>query len=85
MQTFALYLDGYQSDTEVGFDDLNFSPYLDPPLTTVRQPLRQMGRMAMETLLHIFDGPHSTHNLRVEGQMIVRQSTAPPREGAWHE
>ena len=34
-----------------GFDDLYISQYLDPPLTTVRQPMRQMGRMAMETLL----------------------------------
>jgi DNA-binding LacI/PurR family transcriptional regulator len=64
----------------VGFDDLYISQYLEPPLTTVRQPMRQMGRMAMETLLHIFDGPHSTHNLRVEGQLIVRQSTARPKE-----
>jgi DNA-binding LacI/PurR family transcriptional regulator len=64
----------------VGFDDLYISEYLEPPLTTVRQPMRQMGRMAMETLLHIFDGPHSTHNLRVEGQLIVRQSTASPKE-----
>ncbi|HLK65653.1 MAG TPA: LacI family DNA-binding transcriptional regulator [Bryobacteraceae bacterium] len=63
-----------------GFDDLYISQYLEPPLTTVRQPMRQMGRMAMETLLHIFDGPHSTHNLRVEGQLIVRQSTAHPKE-----
>ena len=61
----------------VGFDDLYFCQYLDPPLTTVRQPLRQMGRMAMETLLHIFDGQHSTYNIKVEGQLIVRQSTAP--------
>lgn len=64
----------------VGFDDLYLSQYLEPPLTTVRQPMRQMGRMAMETLLHIFDGPHSTHNLRVEGQLIVRRSTASPQE-----
>ncbi|HTS60397.1 MAG TPA: LacI family DNA-binding transcriptional regulator [Candidatus Acidoferrales bacterium] len=63
-----------------GFDDLYISQYLEPPLTTVRQPMRQMGRMAMETLLHIFDGPYSTHNLRVEGQLIVRQSTARPKE-----
>jgi DNA-binding LacI/PurR family transcriptional regulator len=63
-----------------GFDDLFISQYLDPALTTVRQPMRQMGRMAMETLLHIFDGPHSTHNLRVEGQLIVRQSTGRPKE-----
>jgi len=64
----------------VGFDDLYISQYLNPALTTVRQPMRQMGRMAMETLLHIFDGPYSTHNLRVEGQLIVRQSTARPKE-----
>jgi DNA-binding LacI/PurR family transcriptional regulator len=64
----------------VGFDDLYFCQYLDPPLTTVRQPLRQMGRMAMETLLHLFDGPHSTYNIKVEGQLIVRQSTASPNE-----
>lgn len=69
-----------QDVSVVGFDDLYLSQYLEPPLTTVRQPMRQMGRMAMETLLHIFDGPHSTHNLRVEGQLIVRRSTASPGE-----
>jgi DNA-binding LacI/PurR family transcriptional regulator len=72
---------GIPEDISVtGFDDLYISQYLEPPLTTVRQPMRQMGRMAMETLLHIFDGSHSTHNLRVEGQLIIRRSTAPPRE-----
>ena len=63
-----------------GFDDLYISQYLDPPLTTVRQPMQQMGRMAMETLLHIFEGADHTHNLRVEGQLIVRGSTAGPKE-----
>jgi len=62
-----------------GFDDLYMSQYLEPPLTTVRQPMRQMGRMAMETLLQIFDGAVGTHNLTVEGQLIVRESTAGPR------
>jgi DNA-binding LacI/PurR family transcriptional regulator len=79
-QIHAHGLDVPRDVSVVGFDDLHFCQYLAPPLTTIRQPLRQMGRMAMETLLHIFDGPHSTHNLRVEGQLIVRQSTAPPRE-----
>ncbi|HEV2446482.1 MAG TPA: LacI family DNA-binding transcriptional regulator [Candidatus Sulfopaludibacter sp.] len=63
-----------------GFDDLYISQYLEPPLTTVRQPMRQMGRMAMETLLHIFAGDDCARNLRVEGQLIVRQSTARPKE-----
>jgi DNA-binding LacI/PurR family transcriptional regulator len=63
-----------------GFDDLFISQFLNPPLTTVRQPMQQMGRMAMETLLHIFEGAGHTHNLRVEGQLIVRGSTAGPKE-----
>jgi LacI family repressor for deo operon, udp, cdd, tsx, nupC, and nupG len=65
----------------VGFDDLFLCEHLEPPLTTVRQPMRRMGRMAMETLLQIFDGADSPHNLRVEGQLIIRQSTAAPRLG----
>lgn len=80
-QIFASGLSVPREVSVVGFDDLYISEYLEPPLTTVRQPMRQMGRMAMETLLHIFDGPHSTHNLRVEGQLIVRESTASPKEG----
>jgi len=62
-----------------GFDDLYISQYLEPPLTTVRQPMRQMGRMAMETLLRIFDGSDAARNLKVEGQLIVRESTASPK------
>lgn len=64
----------------VGFDDLYISQYLDPPLTTVRQPMRQMGRMAMETLLQIFAGAESGHDIKVPGELIVRESTAPPKE-----
>jgi len=35
----------------VGFDDLPWSAYLDPPLTTLRQPSREMGRLATARLL----------------------------------
>jgi DNA-binding LacI/PurR family transcriptional regulator len=66
----------------VGFDDLYISQYIDPPLTTVRQPMRQMGRMAMETLLQIFAGAESGHDIKVPGELIVRQSTAPPKESS---
>jgi DNA-binding LacI/PurR family transcriptional regulator len=64
----------------VGFDDLYISQYLDPPLTTVRQPMRQMGRMAMETLLQIFAGADSEHDIRLPGELVVRRSTAAPKE-----
>jgi DNA-binding LacI/PurR family transcriptional regulator len=64
----------------VGFDDLYISQYIDPPLTTIRQPMRQMGRMAMETLLQIFAGAESGHDIRVPGELIVRKSTATPKK-----
>lgn len=63
----------------VGFDDLFFSQYIEPPLTTIRQPMRQMGRMAMETLLHLLAKRGAAHSRKVPGELIVRESAAPPR------
>ncbi|MEK7409570.1 MAG: LacI family DNA-binding transcriptional regulator [Acidobacteriota bacterium] len=62
----------------VGFDDLFVAEYTDPPLTTVRQPKRHMGRLAMETLLKLMAGSQSAEHIRVPGELIVRASTAPP-------
>ncbi len=64
----------------IGFDDLYIAQYTDPPLTTVRQPMRQMGRMAMETLLHLLTGSESVQSVKVPGELIIRESTAPPRD-----
>jgi DNA-binding LacI/PurR family transcriptional regulator len=64
----------------VGFDDLSIVRYTDPPLTTVRQPMAQMGRIAMETLLDILAGSRSSHNIKVPGELVVRESTVPPKE-----
>jgi LacI family transcriptional regulator len=41
----------------VGFDDISFSVNLQPPLTTVRQPLYEMGKRSMEVLLSMIDPP----------------------------
>ena len=64
----------------IGFDDLKIVKYTEPKLTTVRQPMLQMGRLAMETLLDILAGSASNHNIKVPGELIVRGSTAPPRK-----
>jgi DNA-binding LacI/PurR family transcriptional regulator len=64
----------------VGFDDLPIVRYSDPPLTTVHQPMPQMGRLAMETLLEFLAGSNSTHNIKVPGELIVRESTTHPKE-----
>jgi DNA-binding LacI/PurR family transcriptional regulator len=64
----------------IGFDDLYIAQYIEPALTTIRQPMRQMGRMAMETLLHLLAGSESAHSIKVPGELIIRESTAPPKK-----
>jgi DNA-binding LacI/PurR family transcriptional regulator len=63
----------------VGFDDLFIASYVHPMLTTIRQPKRQMGRMAMEILLKLFSGSLALTNIKVQGELIVRESTSPPK------
>lgn len=64
----------------VGFDDLFVARYCAPPLTTVRQPMREMGRLALETLMNLLAGMPSQPNVKVPGELIVRQSAAPPNK-----
>ena len=58
-----------------GFDDLFFGEYLEPTLTTVRQPMRRMGEMAMENLLKLMSGEESVAQVKVDAELIVRGST----------
>ncbi|MFF5264293.1 LacI family DNA-binding transcriptional regulator [Actinomadura viridis] len=63
----------------VGFDDLPTCEWLSPPLTTVRQPLEEMGRVAARTLLQLLDGrPPLTPRVELATDLRVRASTAPP-------
>jgi LacI family transcriptional regulator len=61
----------------VGFDDLDRAQLVTPQLTTVRQPLAEMGRMAVSLLLRLLAG-HRLDALRFElaTALVVRQSTA---------
>ncbi|RPJ49741.1 MAG: LacI family transcriptional regulator, partial [Acidobacteria bacterium] len=63
----------------VGFDDLAIASYTDPPLTTVRQPKQQMGRMAVEILCNLISGAQEQTQMKVPGELIVRESTCPAR------
>ena len=63
----------------VGFDDLAIASYTSPLLTTVSQPKQQMGRMAMEIMIKLLSRIDSRTNIKVEGELIVRESTAPPK------
>ena len=62
----------------IGFDDVMFAATSHPPLTTVRQPLRQMGQMAAITLLGLIqgDGGHKPGSvITVYPELVVRKST----------
>ena len=61
-----------------GFDDSDLSRSTVPVLTTVRQPLEEMGRMAVSLLARLLDG-HTVDTLHVElaTQFIGRDSTGP--------
>jgi DNA-binding LacI/PurR family transcriptional regulator len=64
----------------VGFDDIPEAEYFTPPLTTVRQDFLQLGRSSFDLLLsEIARGSRSSARVTVAPELIVRDSTAPPR------
>jgi LacI family transcriptional regulator len=64
----------------VGFDDISQAAYHLPSLTTVRQPLQQMGRTAAEILIKRIQNPKEAYAEAVnfEPELMIRESTAPP-------
>ena len=63
----------------IGFDDIASAAFHNPPLTTIRQPLREMGRLAAEALLQRIekgaDAPYP-ELLTARPELIIRQTTA---------
>jgi LacI family repressor for deo operon, udp, cdd, tsx, nupC, and nupG len=61
----------------VGFDDIRFARYTDPPLTTIVQPKNELGREAMNLLIEILAGGDAPTRKRVlPADLVVRGSTA---------
>ncbi len=64
----------------VGFDDIRFARCMDPPLTTVSQPMRAIGEGTVRLLLEILNGRQSLlESVTLPHTLIVRSTTAPPR------
>lgn len=63
-----------------GFDDIFFAHLARPPLTTIRVPREELGRMALEAL-HAMTGSKRRRGAELElvTGLVVRKSTAPPR------
>lgn len=61
-----------------GFDDIAYSKYSDPSLTTISQPAEEMGKMAMDMLLKVIEGePLSQRECVLPTEFIIRKSTGP--------
>jgi DNA-binding LacI/PurR family transcriptional regulator len=59
----------------VGIDDVEYASLLPVPLTTVRQPCREIGEAAMETMLSRIARPNRAgRDVLVECRLVVRQS-----------
>ncbi len=67
----------------VGYDDSPTMAFVDPPLTTVRQPIQEMSATAVSTLLEEIDGnPAPRVELLFRGELVVRGSTGAVPESA---
>ncbi|GAA2149499.1 LacI family transcriptional regulator [Humibacillus xanthopallidus] len=65
----------------VGFDDTQLARMSSPPLTTVRQPLTEMGRVAVRTALRLIDGESiDSHHVELATELVLRESTDRPTE-----
>jgi DNA-binding LacI/PurR family transcriptional regulator len=66
----------------VGFDDIPFAALANPPLTTVGQPIRQLGEQAADLLLHVIEHgaapaqDQGAPNVLLPNRLIQRASTA---------
>ena len=69
-----------QDVSVVGFDDITLAAYSIPPITTVRQPLLKMGRIAAQTLLdRIEDRAPFVPEIAIEPELVARASSGPAR------
>jgi DNA-binding LacI/PurR family transcriptional regulator len=69
----------------VGFDNIVFSAYTNPPLTTLDQPKHYIGAEAARLILGLLDPltveePLKKKIQKLKGNLLIRQSTAPPKE-----
>lgn len=63
----------------VGFDDLLFSEYVNPELTTIRQPQEEIGKTAMKVMLKILNGGKVYQDTIIPTQLLVRSSSTVPK------
>lgn len=63
----------------IGYDDIDFAASAGVPISSVRQPREQMGAMAVDLLLAEIEGVPESARIVLEPQLVVRESSGPPR------
>jgi DNA-binding LacI/PurR family transcriptional regulator len=59
----------------VGYDDIPVAAYCEPPLSTIRQPMREVGRVAVDLLLEAIENPQAEkREVLLKTELIVRES-----------
>jgi len=62
----------------IGFDDIPEAAMASPRLTTIAQPLQEMGAIAFDMVMDLINGHPVEQHVQVPAQLIVRETTAPP-------
>ena len=58
----------------VGFDDVQFSRYISPALTTVRAPIEEVGREAVRQLIRLLNGDQAQSLVLMRTELVIRES-----------
>ena len=58
----------------VGFDDVQFSRYISPALTTVRAPIEEVGREAVRQLIRLLNGEQAQSLVLMRTELVIRES-----------
>jgi LacI family transcriptional regulator len=66
----------------IGFDNVPESALASPPLTTIMQPLQQMGAEALHLLVDLIAGVERDTHVRLPTELVVRASCTPPRRSS---
>ncbi|MGA8042537.1 MAG: substrate-binding domain-containing protein, partial [Terracidiphilus sp.] len=73
-----------QDVSVIGFDNIKAAAFTMPRLTTINQPLEEIGRIATQTLLNqIHNTMPPQDEITVEPQLIIRDSTGPVPQTPW--
>ena len=59
----------------IGYDNISLSELMEPPLTTIRQPIRKLGQTAAEIIIAKINGEQVADRVTYDGELVLRETT----------